>query len=290
MLKNHCLRWSVMALVCAPLIAGCVARSDLDKIEHDQLSLRQMIANDRQQMNGLQADMARLNDRMTELQHGGKVGKRESKQIASINNRLARLEAEMIAMQGAGAASGAPGAPGTPPVPGAPPTTAGATGAGMPPPSATGASATPGWREKLTQELASSANGSQPGAKTFRAGLVDMKAGKYKDAIAKFQMFRSRPKSPLAEPAEYFSANALFELGARDPANYNQAILQFNDLAMRYPKGRFAADAQLREAQAFLRTNDPLDARLTLQKLVRDYPGTPEASAADAMIKSLSSD
>ena len=120
--------------------------------------------------------------------------------------------------------------------------------------------------------------------------LVDMKAGKYPNAIAKFQAFqRGHPKSPLAEPAEYFSANALFELGARDPSNYNQSILQFNDLAMRYPKGRFAANAQLREAQAFLRTNDSLDARLTLQKLVRDHPGTAEAAAADAMMKNMAS-
>ena len=117
-----------------------------------------------------------------------------------------------------------------------------------------------------------------------------MKAGRYPSAIARFQAFqRAHPKSPLAEPAEYFSANALFEEGARDPSNYNQAILQFNDLAMRYPRGRFAASAQLREAQAFLRINDSLDARLTLQKLVRDHPGTPEAAAADAMMKSMAS-
>ena len=58
---------------------------------------------------------------------------------------------------------------------------------------------------------------------------------------------------------------------------------------MRFPKGRFAASAQLREAQAFLRTNDSLDARLTLQKLMRDHPGTPEAAAADAMMKSMAS-
>ncbi|HXM30957.1 MAG TPA: outer membrane protein assembly factor BamD, partial [Xanthobacteraceae bacterium] len=130
----------------------------------------------------------------------------------------------------------------------------------------------------------------EPGSRVYRDGLIDMKAAKYANAVGKFQAFqRAHPKSSLAEPAEYFSANALFEMGARDPSNYNQSILQFNDLAMRYPRGRFAASAQLREAQAFLRTNDSLDARLTLQKLVRDHPGTPEAAAADAMMKSMAS-
>jgi len=148
----------------------------------------------------------------------------------------------------------------------------------------------PGWQGAVDQELAAAGNSSEPGSRTYRDGLIDMKAGKYANAVGKFQAFqRAHPKSPLAEPAEYFSANALFEMGARDPSNYNQSILQFNDLAMRYPRGRFAASAQLREAQAFLRTNDSLDARLTLQKLVRDHPGTPEAAAADAMMKSMAS-
>jgi len=147
-----------------------------------------------------------------------------------------------------------------------------------------------GWQSVLEQELANANNSTEPGSRVYRDGLIDMKAGRYPNAVAKFQAFeRAHPKSPLAEPAEYFSANALFEMGARDSSNYNQSILQFNDLAMRYPRGRFAANAQLREAQAFLRTNDSLDARLTLQKLVRDHPGTPEAAAADAMMKSMAS-
>ena len=147
-----------------------------------------------------------------------------------------------------------------------------------------------GWQSALDQELATAGNSTESGSRVYRDGLIDMKAGKYPNAIAKFQAFqRAHPKSPLGEPAEYFSANALFEMGARDPSNYNQSILQFNDLAMRYPRGRFAASAQLREAQAFLRTNDSLDARLTLQKLVRDHPGTPEAADADAMMKSMAS-
>jgi len=48
----------------------------------------------------------------------------------------------------------------------------------------------------------------------------------------------------------------------------NKAILQFNDLVMRFPKGKYASAALLREAQAFLKLNDRIDARLTLQKLV----------------------
>ena len=51
-----------------------------------------------------------------------------------------------------------------------------------------------------------------------------------------------------------------------------------------------AAAALLREAQAFVKLNDRIDARLTLQKLVADHAGTPQASAADTMMKDLATD
>jgi len=275
-----------------------------------------MIANDQQQIAAMHDQIARLNDHITELEHNGADSGGDSKQVAALKDRIAKLEGQVNApaagtppapgvpgTPGAPAAPGAvPGVPGTPPpgAPGAPQTAAVAPGEGetvdegeAAPEGEAPAESVPavaGWQSVLEQELANANNSTEPGSRVYRDGLIDMKAGRYPNAVAKFQAFeRAHPKSPLAEPAEYFSANALFEMGARDSSNYNQSILQFNDLAMRYPRGRFAANAQLREAQAFLRTNDSLDARLTLQKLVRDHPGTPEAAAADAMMKSMAS-
>jgi TolA-binding protein len=141
----------------------------------------------------------------------------------------------------------------------------------------------PSWRAMLDQELVAAQSSSDPAAKTYRAGLVAMKARKYPYAIGVFQGQQRRyPKSPLSEPAEYFSAHALFELG-----KYDQSILQFNDLVMRFPRGRFASGSLLNEAQAFMKMNDRIDARLTLQKLISDHPDAPEAATAHAMIDSL---
>ena len=63
-------------------------------------------------------------------------------------------------------------------------------------------------------------------------------------------------------------------------------------VALKVLRGRVGTTRRqrlLREAQAFLRINDSLDARLTLQKLLRDHPGTPEAASANAMMKSMAS-
>jgi len=323
MLDNHKLGLGIAWLLAMAIgAAGCAAQSDVEQVSQNEQSMRQMIANDQQQMAAMHDQIARLNDRITELQHNGADS--DSKQTAALKDRIAKLESQVNATAaGTPPVPGAPGAPGAPGIPGAPglpgaPLMPGAPGAapGVAPGAAESASVPPGegaapaegenegeapaaaeqvptvtgWQSALDQELATAGNSTEPGSRVYHDGLIDMKAGKYANAVAKFQAFqRAHPKSPLAEPAEYFSANALFELGAHDPSNYNQSILQFNDLAMRYPRGRFAASAQLHEAQAFLRTNDSLDARLTLQKLVRDHPGTPEAAAADAMMKSMAS-
>jgi hypothetical protein len=45
----------------------------------------------------------------------------------------------------------------------------------------------------------------------------------------------------------------------------------------------------LREAEAFTKINDPIDARLTLQKLLNEHPNAPEGPQAKTMLDSLSS-
>jgi TolA-binding protein len=144
-------------------------------------------------------------------------------------------------------------------------------------------SGSPSWRALLGQELASSQSSGDAAAKVYRMGLADMKAGKYAHAVGVFQgLQRKYPKSSLSESAEYFSANALYELG-----KYDQSILQFNDLVMRFPRGRFASASLLSEAQAFMKMNDRIDARLTLQKLLGEHPSAAEAPTARAMMNSL---
>jgi TolA-binding protein len=135
----------------------------------------------------------------------------------------------------------------------------------------------------MDQEL--SATHDDPGEQLYRQGLVDLKANQYPQALSHFQTLqRKYPKSSLSEPAEFFAANALDEMG-----KYDQAILQYNDQTMRFPKGRFASAALLREAQAFMKINDRIDARLTLQKLLSDLPESPEAPMAKSMMQTLAS-
>ena len=288
MRKTNWMIGAAAALAAAFALAGCAEQGDVQQLNQNEFTLRGMIASDRQEINALKQQIQRQNDQIEELKHGaaGAGGN-----ASSMNDRVASLEAEVKALQaGMAATPGAippPGAPedsaGEAPAPAIPPP--GAPSGGPVPPAAPAAIA-PTWPNELDQEIADAATSSEPGVKIYREGLDAMKAAKYPLAVARFtKLQHAYPKSALSEPAEYFAANALFETGS-----YDQAILQFNDLVMRFPKGKYASAALLREAQAFVKLNDRIDARLTLQKLVADHAGTPEADAANTMMKDLASD
>lgn len=264
-------------------LAGCTTDSDIQQLNQNQFTLRGMIANDRQEIDSLQAQVRALKEQVNEVSHGGGGGG-NGDQLSSVNDRLNKLDAQVSGLQAGMSAAPvgeavAPAAPGVAvaSVPSAPAATA-------PPPTAAVSEAQPTWPQELDQEIDAAQSSHEPGVKAYRDGLAAMKDGKYPLAISKFtELSHHYPKSPLVTPAEYFTANALYESG-----KYDQSILQFNDAVMRDPKGKYASQALLREAQAFMKLNDSIDARLTLQKLLADHADSPEAPTATALMKSLS--
>jgi TolA-binding protein len=296
----------VVSGLVAIILTGCAPNADDQQIQADQFALRGMVANDQQQIDSLQEKFQRLEDRVSELEHNGTASAGGGNHLASIERRLNKLESEVKSTQ-AGAASTPPAAGANPEVPAPSEATPGAPGAAggdetpgagaaaTPPNAMTAApvnaeaaapmapTSAPSWRAMMDQELA--ATHDDPGEKLYRAGLVQLKANNYPQAVNELQTLQQRyPKSSLSEPAEFFAANALYEMG-----KYDQAILEFNDQAMRFPKGHFASAALLREAQAFMKINDRIDARLTLQKLLNDLPDSAEAPMAKSMMQTLAS-
>jgi tol-pal system protein YbgF len=267
-------RAAPLALAGMLALAGCAGQAETTQLQNDQFQLRGMIASQRQQMEALRQQTRRLQDEIDELKHGGGTGGGGGgDQLASIEERLNKLDASVSALQAGGAAAAAPSAMAS-----TPETAPGATAA----PPAAPAPGAPAWQADVDKELAGGDN-TAPGWKIYRDGLQAMKEQKYPVAIARFTVLQKKyPKSPLTEPGEYFLANALFEAG-----KYDQSILQFNDLVMRYPKGRFTSAALLREAQAFVNLNDKIDARLTLQKLLTDHADSEQAPPAREMMKEL---
>ncbi len=278
------------AIVAALLLAaGCSSDQDIQQLNQNEFTLRGMIASDRQQIDALNNQVRRLQDEIAQLKHssaaeaqgGGSVPK-------DMNGRLARLESEVGALQAAlptippAAPVGIETPPPAPGVPGAAPSVAATspTAAAPAPP----AEPSPTWPQELDQELAATQNSREPGTKLYREGLLAMKSGHYPASIEKLaRIQRNYPKSQLLQPAEYFAANALYESG-----KFDQAIIQFNDVVMRFPRGTYTCQSLLREGQAFTKLNDKIDARLTLQKLSSNDQCAGQQQVANNLLKSLS--
>lgn len=285
-------------IVALGLFTACSDESsNINQLNQNEFALRGMIASDRQQIDALQTELRRTQDQVAELKHGS-ADSTGTAAPADANDRIAKLESEVNALQVAlpgpapapvaGAETpGAPPAPGastiSPPPPGAAPAATAPPGASAP---AASAEPAPTWPQDLDKEIADQQNAKQPGGKIYRKGLDAMKAGNYPTAIVEFaKVQHSFPKSPLSEPAQYFTANAFYE-----STKYEQAILQFNDLTMRFPSSPYLCESLLREGQSFVQLNDRIDARLTLQKLAGNTSCSTQAAAANNMLKDLGSD
>ncbi len=287
-----------IALALAALgAAGCGPTSaDVEQVSSNQFALRGMVASDRQEIDALKDKVSQLQDQIDEMRHNGAGGAVQGSR--ALQARVTKLENAVKVMQAGtapapaaalgGAAAGTAGADANAPTSSMPPPEFGgppAVGTGGEG-SAAPAAANPNWRASIDSEIVAARNSSDPGAALYLKGLQELKGGQYQDATAHFgSLIRRFPKSPLSGPAEYYSANALYESG-----KYDQAVLQFNDLGMRFPNGRYTCAALLREGQAFMKINDRIDARLTLQKLINDHADCPESSVASSMIRNLASD
>jgi tol-pal system protein YbgF len=119
----------------------------------------------------------------------------------------------------------------------------------------------------------------------YREGLGLLRGGQQREAIQRLREFlRRSPRSELADNAQYWIGEAYY--GMRD---YNRAILEFNEVLLRYPKGDKVPAALLRQAFAFSDLGDKVDARLVLQKLVSEHGGSPEAELGRQKLAELSS-
>jgi TolA-binding protein len=286
-------------IVAMGLFTACSDQSaNMNQLNQNEFTLRGMIASDRQQIDALQAELRRTQDEIAELKHSGASSSGAAP--ADANERLTKLESEVNALQVALPVTAPPPMAGgeTPEAPAAATsstTTASNTIARVPPASSApapsagepgAAEPAPTWPQDLDKEIAATQSSKEPGVKIYRKALDAMKAGNYPTAIVEFaKVQHSFPKSPLSEPAQYFTANAFYETGKNE-----QAILQFNDLTMRFPNSRFLCESLLREGQSFVRLNDRIDARLTLQKLAGNGNCSTEAVAANNMLKNLGSD
>jgi tol-pal system protein YbgF len=118
---------------------------------------------------------------------------------------------------------------------------------------------------------------------SYDAAFNALKGGDYPKAIGGFKSFvGSYPQSPLASNAQYWLGEAYYV--TRD---YQSAIGAFQKVTTDYPDSRKAPDALVKIGftQAALGKNG--DAKITLEDVVRRYPGSEAAQLATERLKKL---
>jgi len=118
---------------------------------------------------------------------------------------------------------------------------------------------------------------------SYDAAFGALKSGDYQKAIAGFRNFvAAYPSSPLASNAQYWLGEAYYVT-----REYPSAITAFQKVTTDWPDSRKAPDAMVKIGftQSALGKNG--EAKVTLEDVVRRYPGTEAAQLATERLKRL---
>ena len=142
-------------------------------------------------------------------------------------------------------------------------------------------------RAKPTGELAEEKppGGSEAMREDYEEARKLLERKDYKGSIDKFKRFLKKyPQSEYADNAQYWIGESYYAL-----REFDQAILEFDVVRRKYPKGDKVPAARLKQGFAFAELGDKVDARLILQELIDRYPQSPEALKAKQKLKTLES-
>lgn len=254
---------------------GCASRADVVEVRNVQNQMRAAMADQNQDLEELKRRYEALRAQLADpnAKPGGRQPATDQtlRWLDDLSRRVAALE------------QGTPGMlpeTGTGAVPEVlPPIDRGPGGAGMPLP--TPVAANNPVQLALAREEASLA-GTRPDPE-YSAALQQIRDGDCKQAVGSLRSFvRKNAKAPLADNAQYWIGSCYYQ-----QKDFNRAIIELNEVLLKYPKGDKVPAALLLLADAFKDSGDPIDARLILQKLISDHPGSDEARQGKNKLQAL---
>jgi tol-pal system protein YbgF len=111
---------------------------------------------------------------------------------------------------------------------------------------------------------------------TFDQGHMEAARNQFRAFLKRF------PNSGLADNAYFWIGESFFL-----EKWYEKAILEYQSVIEKYPKGNKVPSALLKQGMAFARIDDKTNARLILNELIKKHPGSPEALLAKRTLDNL---
>lgn len=235
-------------------------QSDLDSIGETRKSsdrgLRTQVAGMNANMDGLQQDVRLIKGRVEELEYGinrkaadyETSGKKDTERIDDVNLALVKIDQRLIYLEQYLNVEGKGGKPNV---------TGPAAGSATKPKGATSG--------KELYELARQAydNGEMDKARqTFQ------------------KLIKNNPKSAQADNAQFWIGESYYR-----EKWYERAILEYQTVIEKYPKGNKVPAAMLKQGMALLQIGEKSSARLILQELVKNHPKASESKIATKKLK-----
>ena len=111
--------------------------------------------------------------------------------------------------------------------------------------------------------------------------MVEYQHKDYEAALAGFRLFLELHRgSRLASSAQYWVGECEFRLG-----RYREAAASFERVIGRYPKSQKVAGATVKKAMAYEKLGLANESRILLERVIVQFPGSPEADLARKALK-----
>ena len=147
---------------------------------------------------------------------------------------------------------------------------------------ATGTKGAGGESERAFTSTAGSKGTGDPGG-LYMMGHGQTMNKEYSAALKTFRTFLSKyPDHELADNAQYWIGEVHYARG-----EWEKAILEFNEVIKVYPKGDKMAASLLKEGYSFLNLGNKDEARLLLNRVIKDFPGSNESRHAARKLKGI---
>src|SRR5260370_11764994 len=89
----------VGAALAGVIAGGCARRADMDQVQNEQAQFRSIVAANRQQLQAMDVRMRQLEDQIQQLRNGPAGAPVDPAKAGASEDRLARLEAAVTALQ-----------------------------------------------------------------------------------------------------------------------------------------------------------------------------------------------
>jgi len=284
------------ALALAALLGGCASVADQRALEREVRALQRGGGGGAGTSNARVADMAARIDSL-EAEVRRLQGQLE---VAEHNTARALDEAEKARrdaqVPGTGPVSETPSADGAlggvAPFGTSEPSTVGGTAPPAPPQvastpgsSAPAAAATPGAPAAAGATTGSRAGASGEEVQAYRAAFAAWQRNDTDACIDQFRRFlNSYPSSIYADDGAYWMADCYYKKG-----DYKLAVMRFDDVVARYPRGNKAADALYKHGESLVKLGPSYTkaARRAFERVTEEYPDSPRAVEAKQQIERL---